>query len=259
MRVFLSLYIVLFFSACGVVDFYTVDDPAATYDTIPAFDAKSVQIPYNIAKFHSVLEHSNLQDMEGETVVHAGEFAGYVSPHFFARNNNLWLISEKKSSQEKVRTELRQWPGAWQCDDPTIHIWRARLHILKPKTGIDSYTWMQIHGTKDTFNYPLIRLMWVRNRQGITDHLWAIRIISAPYTEKKYAWLDLGKRPNGFFDLRVETGDNRLKIFIDDKLVKSYDVTYWSGVRNYFKAGVYINRYDDNGKAAVSFEILSIQ
>lgn len=259
MKSFLILYIVLFFSACGVVDFYTVDDPDDSYDMIPVYEAGAVQIPYDLSKFRSVLEKSNLQDFEGKTVVRAGRFSGYVSPHFFALADKLWLISEKSKSQEKVRTELRQWPGAWQCDATTIHVWQARLHVLKPKTGIDSYTWMQIHGTKETFDYPLLRLMWIRKRQGISDHLWAIRIVSMPYTEKRYEWLDLGNRPDSFFDLRVETGDNWVGLYINNTLFKSYDVTYWSGVENYFKAGVYINRHDDSGKAAVVFETLSMQ
>jgi hypothetical protein len=241
-----------------VTDFYTVDDPNGGYDKIPVYDPDSAQAPYDIEKFRSILDHCNLQDNEGETVVRAGAFAGYLSSHFFAYDDILCLLADKKSSQQKVRTELREWPGGWQCDDQAVYIWQARLRVLKPKEGVDSYTYMQIHGTKDTFDYPLLRIMWVRSRQGVKDHLWAIRIVSMPYMEKKYEWLDLGKRPDGFFDLRVETGENRLDIYIEDKLFKSYDVTYWSGVRNYFKAGVYINRHDDSGKAAILFERLTM-
>ena len=65
---------------------------------------------------------------------------------------------------------------------------------------------MQIHGTQKTHDYPLLRLVWVRQRKGIKDLLWAIRIVSQPYGDKKYEWLDLGKRPSGFFRYK---GKNR--------------------------------------------------
>jgi hypothetical protein len=253
----IAIFILVILQGCGFVDFYTEENPNSEYDQLPSFDAKRMQPPYTLEKFRSVLDRSKLQDMEGETVVNPGNYTGYLTPHFFALDEMLYFVSEKRSDQEKTRTELREYPARWHTNEAHVHIWKGEIRCFLPKEGIDTYTWMQIHGTNETYDYPLLRLVWVRSREGIKDHLWAILITNQPYEkERRYEWIDLGKRSSNVFKVRVETGDNRLLIYIDDRFQKEYDISYWAEVENYFKAGIYINRHDDYGTAAVAFREL---
>lgn len=241
---------------CGGAEFFTVDSPDDLYDKLPAYDAARAKPPADLEKFSTVLSKSKLQYPNDKSVVDYDSFDGFKSPFFYALDGDLWFRVTKTITDHKVRSELREGPGDWHTGDREGHFWHATLWCPKPAKGIDSYTWMQIHGTYATFNYPPLRLMWVRNYDKKYDHLWAIVIVSDPYKEKVYEWIDMGKRPDRFFDANVTIRNNEMDIYIDGKLIKHYDMTYWSSVKNYFKAGVYVNRHDDHGEAAVVFKTL---
>jgi hypothetical protein len=205
-----------------------------------------------------VLKRCKLQYPNGTAVTY-GKFEGFKAPYFYAHDDQVWFSVEKTAQMHKIRSELRE-NGAWFTSDKDGHFWHARLRCLKPKKGVDSYTWMQIHGTNDTYDFPILRLMWVRNYAGKYDHIWAIIIISDPFMEpKQYEWVDLGKRPGDFFEADVNIIDNTMDIEINGKLLKHRDVGYWQEVGNYFKAGVYVNRAEDHGRAAVVFQKLEIE
>lgn len=106
------------------------------------------------------------------------------------------------------------------------------------------------------YNYPILRLLWARLRDGIYDHLWAVIIVSDPSQDRIYDWIDMGARPKGFFDAEVHIKDNLMTIMINRKVITTRNVTYWEDVSNYYKAGVYINRYGDGGEVSVLFEQL---
>ena len=248
--------LLLFVIGCGGTDFFTVDTPDDIYDKIPAYDADKCIAPYDIERFRPTLKKCKLQYPNG-TAVSYGKLRGFKAPYFYGLDDAVWFVVDKKADMEKIRSELRE-KGEWQTSEREKHLWHATLRCLKPKSGVDSYTWMQIHGNNATFDYPILRLMWVRNHEGFYDHLWAIVIVSDPYADKRYEWIDLGKRPDGFFDADVKIVDNSMDIILNGKRIKHYDVTYWQEVENYFKAGIYVNRHEDYGKAAVVFKNLKM-
>jgi len=243
-------------------------DPDLVYDSIPIYDANSSLAPYNYDKFKPVLDKSRLQIYKdnpntqntqdsNNTTVEPGDFNEKKFPQFYADiNANLHFTITKKPNTYKVRSELKEQLDTWSTSDNVGHYWVATLRCLKPKTGITSYTWMQIHGTKDSYNNPLLRLLWERDRQGLYDHIWAIIIISDPDTPKIYEYVDLGERPNDYFTAEVYVKNNMMDIIINRQVKRSINVTYWEKVQNYYKAGVYINRYGDGGTVSAIFKEL---
>jgi len=240
-------------------------DPDLVYDTIPFYDENSSIAPYDYDKFKSVLDQSRLQIYKDKgdtadtnnTTVEPGDFDGKKFAEFYADTaGNLHFTITKVANTYKVRSELKEQPFTWSTADTEGHYWVATLKCLKPKPGINSYTWMQIHGTNDSYNYPLLRLFWERERDNTYDHLWAVIIISDPDTPKIYEYVDLGTRPNDYFTAEVHIKNNIMDIIINRNLKRSVNVTYWQDVQNYFKAGVYINRYGDGGTVSAIFKEL---
>ena len=235
------------------------------YDKIEEYDENTAIAPYNFNKFKELLDNSKLQYPDNKAVVKAGEFEGYKSKIFYCDEfSYLHFTIDKNISIPKMRSELRDL-REWKSSDLTPHKWYARLKTPKPKNGVASYTWMQIHGTNNTYDFPILRLLWVRNYNGIKNHLWAIIITNEPREPRRvrggdtgivndYSWVDLGERPEDFFTANVDVTDNTMIISINDKVFVHKDISYWSSVINYFKSGVYINRHDDVGKSTVIFE-----
>ncbi len=225
------------------------------YEPVSSYEENQTVVPYTIPRFQPVLDKCKLQYSEG-TVIFYKKLKTFKAPYFYAKEDTLFFVVDKLKSMDKLRCELRA-QDEWRTSDTTVHRWHGRLRCFKPEKGVDSYNWMQIHGTMETFNYPLVRLLWVRKRQGIADHIWAIVIISDAYVEnKQYEWVDLGARPGDYFDADVNVSSNIMNISVNGKLVKSFDVSNWQDVDNYFKSGVYINRPEDYGEAIVAFKEL---
>ena len=261
----LLLIFIILVSACNRKHPPQTVDPDLVYDSIPVYDANSSFAPYAYDKFKSVLDQSRLQIYKDKgdtadsnnTTVEPGEFTDKKFPQFYAdAEENLHFTITKMANTYKVRSELKEQPATWSTADTEGHYWVATLKCLKPKVGINSYTWMQIHGTPDGFNYPLLRLFWERNRQNIYDHLWAVIIVSDPETPKIYSYIDLGARPSGYFTAEVHIKNNIMDIILNRSLKRSINVTYWQDEQNYFKAGVYINRYGDGGTVSAIFKEL---
>lgn len=230
-------------------------DQDLIYDEIPLYEESSSTPPYNHTKFQSVIDQSKLQYPD-EDNISQGNFANFKASYFYAdRNTTLHFTTKKEENTYKTRSELRQM-NEWSTSNADGNYWVARLKCLKPKVGITSYTWMQVHGTSDTYNYPLLRLLWDRSRDGTYDHLWAVIIVTDSSTDKIYDWVDMGARPEGFFDAEVHIKDNLMTIMIDRKVITTRDVSYWEDVSNYYKAGVYVDKYDNGGEASVLFEEL---
>jgi len=244
-----------------------IEDIDETYDPIAIYSEDIAIPPYSYDKFKALLDSSNLQYPDNKAVIKAGEFNGYKSQIFYSDEDSyLHFTIDKDISLPKIRSELRQ-IKEWKTSDIVGNHWYARLKTPKPIKGVDSYTWMQIHGTNDTYDFPILRLAWVRNYQGEYDHLWAIIITNGPRNPNRggdtgivndYNWVDLGARTSEFFNVDVDVRDNIMLISINNRVLISKDITYWSSVVNYFKSGVYINRQDDIGKATVIFDQIKI-
>lgn len=231
----------------------------SVYDKTPIYNEGTSYCPDDIPKFQDVLDHSKYQYPDNNTTVDYNDFNGYKTKNFYVNeDNDFYFVLSKVKDSTKVRNELREGPQSreWQTSDSNEHSWVTKVRCFKPKVGITSYTWMQIHGTNDTFDYPILRLLWVRSRNGIYDHIWSIVIISNPGDAKIYEWTDLGKRPNDFFDAAVYVQNNTMKININNNTIRTYDVSYWKDVSNYFKAGVYLNIFQDGGDAVVAYREL---
>jgi len=229
------------------------------YDKTPIYDESTSQYPNDIDKFKDVLSHSKYQYPDSTTTVEYDQFDSYKTENFYVdKNNDFYFVVSKEKNSTKIRDELREGPEdrEWNTQDSDGNFWVSTIKCFKPKLGISTYTWMQIHGTLDTFNYPLLRLLWVRSRDGIYDHIWSIVIISDPDDARVYEWTDLGKRPDGFFNASVYVQDNIMEIKINDVVVKTYDVTYWESVTNYFKAGIYLNIFQDGGEGTIAYREL---
>jgi len=230
-----------------------------TYDETPVYDESTSLYPADFDKFKGILKNSKYQYPHDTLTVSYDQYDGYKTENFYVdKNENLYFILTKEHDTPKRRNELREGPESreWHTSDADGNFWVSNIRCFKPKPGLQSYTWMQIHGTSNTFNYPLLRLLWVRNRGGIYDHNWAIVIISNPDEPKIYEWIDLGKRPDTFFDAAVYVQNNLMEIKINNKVIKTYNVSYWETVENYYKAGIYINLFKDGGEGVVAFREL---
>ena len=235
-------------------------DRDAIYDETPIYNEETSQYPNDIEKFNDLLTNSKYQFPDSSTTVEYDQFDGYKTENFYVNeDDDFFFVVKKQADSEKIRNELREGPESreWNTTDSDGNFWVSTLKCYKPKVGVSTYTWMQVHGTNDTFDYPLIRLLWVRSRHSIYDHIWAIVIISSPDADERvYEWLDLGERPTSFFDAAVYIQDNIMKVKIHNKVIKEYDVSYWENVTNYFKAGIYLNAYEDGGEGVVAFREL---
>lgn len=234
-------------TGCGV-------EEGLKYEPAPSYDENKTVTPYSIKRFENVLDKCKLHYIED--TISNDKLVKFKGSYFYAKNDTVFFGLDKSKTVHRTRCELRCL-DEWQIDDTTVRRWHSRLRCYIPEKGISAYTWMQIHGTLETFNYPIVRLLWVRQRQGKSNHIWAIIIVSNPYDEdKKYEWIDLGKKPGGYFDADVDVSKGVIKISINGKVKKSFDASYWKNVDNYFKTGVYVNRHDDVGKAVVGFKEL---
>jgi hypothetical protein len=268
MRYLLFMVLVLWLGGCGN-DKHPPVDRDDVYDPIPVYNEAEATPPYVYEKFQHMLRDAKLQYPQSETVVQADEFEGYQSAFFYCdKSEQLHFTVNKQQALPKMRSELRMLEE-WQTSETPGHHWQATLKTPKPEKGITSYTWMQIHGTNDTYDFPLLRLAWVRDREGKYDHLWAIIITNAPHPSEAesqpeeavntYNWVDLGERPQELFDLDVTIEANRMSISLNDHLMVWKDVSYWQDVLNYFKGGVYVNRHDDAGGATVIFDRIEME
>ncbi|MEA3522267.1 MAG: polysaccharide lyase family 7 protein, partial [Campylobacterota bacterium] len=259
----LSIYIMvltLFFSGC---DFHKPPEEVdldLIYDEIPPYSEATSFAPYDYDTFRPVIDRSKLQLYYDGVAIDYGGFDNYKSSNFYVDSDeNLHFTIDKVPETYKTRAELREGPDlySWSTADLEGHYWVATLRCLKPAKGVSSYTWMQIHGTSDTYNYPIIRLLWEREKNDAYDHLWAVTILSDPYSNNIYEYTDLGPRPDGFFSAEVHVRNNIMDILINHTLIKTYNVTYWQEIQNYYKAGVYINRFGDGGEVSAIFKSLN--
>lgn len=275
----LLLSFLLLLSACDNKQAPIEPNLDLIFDALLPYSETNASAPYSLEKFQSVLNQSNYQYPHAETIVDKGEYGEFKSDAFYLNEDGDFHFALRKDyNTVKERSELRQvcrnpqtgefdTNSGWKTSDKEGNFWVAEVRCFKPEVT-QSYTWMQVHGINGTditlndgtvvrsFNYPIIRLTWERYRDGVYDHIWAIVITSYPRTPKTYDWIDLGPRPDNFFKAEVHFQNNIMKVIINEILMTSYDVTYWEEEPNYFKAGIYINRFDDGGEAYIAYRKL---
>ena len=120
---------------------------------------------------------------------------------------------------------------------------------------VDQLTFMQIHDSTD-FNKPLLRLVWIRDRKGVLDHLWAV-VKGDLQTSGIYYYEDMGARSEIFekFEICVQNSVLSVKRENVEQILNpnAQDVSHWDTLSSYFKAGVYLQ---DEGTATVRFRTL---
>ena len=230
-------------------------DPDSIYDEIPLYDTSSSTAPYNYPNFQGAINQSELQYHSDNNITQK-DLTNYKAAFFYADTNaTMHFAIEKSYNSYETSSELRQ-VNSWSTADTNGNYLVASVKCLKPQAGITSYTWMWIQGTSSSYNYPLLTLFWKRSRKNLYDHLWANIMVSDPFTNNLTDWIDLGVRPEGFFDIELQLSNNYLIILFNRSVISFRNVSYWQNVQNYFKVGINVDRYDNGGEASVLFEDL---
>lgn len=225
----------------------------------PATHAKA---PYDLEKFRPVLDDSKLQaPTSSPAKIEQGDFAGKSNEYFFLDDTNTRLTFTV--SGDSNRSELRQLSGDWDTATDTAQRLIGRIKVFRPGTSsLRQFTFMQIHDKKEGdqgLNKPLIRLAWRKSQRGNKDHLWAAirtpKDPNKPISLKNLGseWVNLGPRPEGFFDIEICVQQGQMTVILGGQTVVNKDVSYWNGLKNYFKAGVY---NQNPGTSKVEFDVL---
>ena len=228
--------------------------------TAPFVSAETV--PYDLEQFRPVLDDSKLQaPTSSPAKIEQGDFAGQSNEYFFVDPTGQYLTFTVTGDSN--RSELRQMSGDWDTATATAVGMAARVKVYVPETPeLEQYTFLQIHDTTDdpgALNKPLLRVTRRGQYRKTNDHLWAyIRVpadLSQPISTENLdtEYVDLGPRPEGFFDAQVRIHEGRMTVTIDGETKIDKDVSYWNGLNNYFKAGVY---NQDPGTSMVEFASL---
>lgn len=224
--------------------------------------APDAEVPYDLEKFRAVLDDSKLQaPASSPTMIERGKFEGASNEYFFLDETGQYMTFTVTGDSK--RSELRQLTGDWDTSTATPQRLVARVRVSVPEDEqLEQFTFLQIHDKKDGdhgLNKPLIRITRRGDYRGTKDHLWAaIRTpedFKKPISLKNLATknIDLGRRPNGFFDAEIHVQNGQMKVLINGKTKVDMDVSYWNGLNNYFKAGVY---NQDPGTSIAEFESL---
>ncbi|BFM10161.1 hypothetical protein R50072_03140 [Simiduia litorea] len=202
--------------------------------------------------FQSVLDASKLQAPTSSTLIAQGNFDKDTAwnSYFYSSNlkpNSVTFTVEGLSQ----RSELRQM-SEWYTKDAGNRM-KGTFTIDDPLSGnVDQLTFMQIHDS-EAFNKPLLRLVWLRERSGISDHVWAV-IKDDVIAAGAYTYVDLGSYNSAGHSAEIAVANNKMTISLDNVVkVNARDVSYWQDLSSYFKAGVYLQT---DGRATVNFTAL---
>ncbi|MGX9418630.1 polysaccharide lyase family 7 protein [Vibrio sp. RC27] len=246
--------------------------------------------PVKYSQFQEVLSESKLQvsDPGGKAgnkseLGAGGNFNGVVSEHFYVDSDSEALIF--KMSGYKNRSEVRVLNNFDTSLPNTYYHLSAALMPIDPKDSIkdsdsknDAMTFLQVHnagsgkterGTTGSgyIPHPLLRVVYEGERDGKVDHYWAVIKNNAvncgsksgnkgkPECKNAYIKLDLGPvdmTKLTQFDIKV--GNSTLMIDVNGETKVDHDISYWSHLNSYFKAGVY-NQFK-NGTSEVHFNSL---
>lgn len=161
-------------------------------------------------------------------------------------------------SGDSNRAELRQmreWkPKDAIASNSTVGM-RGEVDLKFPSTpSLLQYTFAQIHTTGNLGNptKPFLRLVWMREKEGRSDGIWAV--VRQSVFQNVTEWYYLTSRRDGLMSFDITMKQSGLFVSIDNKMLFSdNDVSYWNDVESYFKAGAYLQ---DEGEARVGFNSL---
>ncbi|MDA7746919.1 polysaccharide lyase family 7 protein [Psychromonas sp.] len=256
----------------------TVDVPAAKA-VAPMKTVTGVQVePAKYPQFAEILKASKLQISvpnakpgSKEEMAEDGNFSGIVTENFYVDQGSEALVF--KMEGYKLRNELRVLENFKTNDPHTFHRLTAKLLLVDPYGSIknspaknNEMTVLQVHnkGTADDgkhgvgyIPHPLLRVVWLGDRNGVKNHYWAVIKTNAldcskktgtpdnPECKDSYTKIDLGAASATVptkFDIIV--GGEKLVINVDGETKVDHSLSYWTHMLSYFKAGVY-NQFKD--------------
>ena len=213
-------------------------------------------VPFDCSKFQDLLLRSKLQAPTSRYDPHWGTKYGA----FEGVSNRYFYLSDEKFLTFAVcgykhRSELRR-QNDWRLPVASLKKIEATVKVV-PLKSEKELTFLQIHAdanvSPDVPNKPLLRVAWRKRYHAKNDHIWAV--IRVEPQGDKFVKIDLGKMPDGFFDIKVKVSGYNLTIDVNN--IKKCDLSLkkWRGLPCYFKAGVYLQK---EGCGKVMFEKLKI-
>ncbi|GLS89990.1 hypothetical protein GCM10007916_10570 [Psychromonas marina] len=252
-------------------------------------DIASEQVaPAQYAQFSPILAASKLQISvpnakpgSKEEVAVDSNFTGIVNDNFYVDKSSEAFVF--KMEGYKLRNELRIMENFKTNDPNTIHRLSAELLLVDPYNSIkdspkkrNEMTVLQVHnkGTVDDgkhgvgyIPHPLLRVVWLGDRNGIKNHYWAViktndlnckkmdgKVLD-PECKNSYAKIDLGAAsPTEATSFDISVGAEKLVIDVNGETKVDHSLDYWTHMLSYFKAGVY-NQFE-NGQSEAHFNKL---
>ncbi|GLS91555.1 hypothetical protein GCM10007916_26240 [Psychromonas marina] len=226
------------------------------------------------------------QSCSKSDVVKAGGYQDYDNEHFYIDSTSGWLTFAM--SGDSNRSELRFVENFKTNLSDTQYQLSAQVMPINPNESVqnssdgEEITLLQVHNkgesgeTDETvLSHPLLRVIWDgENRTDDNTNLsynnayWAVLKTNAfecsdtskpAYSNNcgdSYDYLYLGdfnQNEQTSFDIIV--GNERLIINVDNRQKVDVDISYWSHLYSYFKAGVY-NQYE-NGNSIAQFKSIT--
>ncbi len=215
--------------------------------------------PYDLSKYQPVLDDSKLQAPTSSTLLPRGSFKSQYNQYFYIPDSgNQWMTFEVTG--DHARSELRQITEWYTSDTSTLYKMIGNVLVVDPMEGeVDEITFMQVHdvtNNNNAINKPLVRLVWMRDYRGLSNHYWAVIKADACESCSNYDKIDLGEYRDSAVKFEVRIENNTLTIKRDSIAhpeLNKYDISYWGDLESYFKAGVY---NQDSGTGIVQFESL---
>lgn len=212
--------------------------------------------PYDNERYQPALDASKLQAPGSNTLISQGDFEGQYNQYFYVPGSgHEWMTFEVMG--DHARSELHQINTWYTSASDVINKMIGNVLVLDPLSGdVDEITFMQVHDNTD-LNLPLVRLVWMREYNGVNNHYWAVIKMDTCQSCENYDKIDLGEYRDSAVKFEIRIEEDELSIKRDDVThpeINQYSISYWGDLDSYFKAGVY---NQDSGTGVVQFESLN--
>lgn len=194
-------------------------------------------VPFDLPQFQPVLSESRLHSprTSNPIAVRRGQFRGYELPgRFYLGEGGTTMVlgTLNVTPNGRERTELRH-NVSWSVGAGEKHL-SARLQFDKPTAleGRSRLHLVQVYGVGDDKG-PMVLVSWAGSREagGREDNLTA-------YVRGGKSH-NLGRRPEGFFDLDVKINDGKVRFYVNNQLKAEDDVSSLGSANAFFKVGNY--------------------
>ena len=281
-----SLLLPLLLVACGGGGNSTATNPGTSNTSS---STSYTGVPYDYPQYINALKMANLQQSDPANgsksdVLKADQYQQFDNDYFYIDQDSGWLTFAM--SGDSNRSELR-FVDNFKSNTSNTYSLSAEVLPIHPDESViasndgEEMTLLQVHNkgqngnTDDSvLSHPLLRVIWDgesrsddSSGESYSNAYWAIVKTNAlecknqnnpnyeancPDSYDFYYLADYDASHPTKFD--IEVGNNQLNINVDDINKVNIDISYWSDLYSYFKAGVY-NQYE-NGNSIVQFKSL---